>query len=187
MGQTIAPALADPPISKRANTITEMSPDAALKHTIQMIVLGVCFLVPAYLFWRYGHPVIAGILGVLGLVLVASAFSKKALVAPCPFCDTPINGILKGSAKPQEVRCPECYEYSVVSGGKVRPMDPATSNDTPRFRSPVFEGAVWPAGCVACGAPPTRYESLQDHGQCPWRGHGQAVCHQGFACQRSLL
>jgi hypothetical protein len=41
-------------------------------------------------------------------------------------------------------------------------MDPNTSNDTPRFLSPVFEGAVWPAGCVACGAPPTRYETLND-------------------------
>ena len=41
-------------------------------------------------------------------------------------------------------------------------MDQATFNTAPRFRSPVFEGAIWPAGCVACGAPPTRRETLED-------------------------
>src|SRR5262249_13555 len=55
-----------------------------------------------------------------------------------------------------------CFEYSVVDAGKVRPMDPRISNDTPKFLSPVFEGAVWPPACVACGAPPTRFDQLQD-------------------------
>jgi hypothetical protein len=139
-----------------------MSPEAARKHTIQMIVVSLCLLVGAYFLWRYNHPIIAGFVAALGLLLFVTAFSKKALIAPCPFCDSPITGILREQEKPQEVRCPECYEYSVVSGAKVRPMDPAISNDTPRFRSPVFEGAVWPAGCVACGAPPTRFETLKD-------------------------
>jgi hypothetical protein len=140
-----------------------MSPEAARKHTIQGTLFSLCLLVPAILLWRYDHPIIAVILGALGaLLLAASLFAKKSPVAPCPFCDTAITGILREQEKPQEVRCPECYEYSVVSGGKVRPMDPASSTDTPRFRSPVFEGAIWPAGCVACGAPPTRYETLKD-------------------------
>jgi hypothetical protein len=152
----------DPALPQRANTIVEMSPDAARKATLQMILFSSCLVVAAFFLWRYEHQIIAGILGGLGILFLVAAFSKKAAVAPCPFCDAPINGILRERQKPQEVRCPRCYEYSVVSGGKVRPMDPSISNDTPRFRSPVFEGAVWPSGCVACGAPPTRYESLQD-------------------------
>lgn len=71
----------------------------------------------------------------LGLALFITAlFSPKTLVAPCPFCDSAIDGILPDRTKVQELRCKECYEYSVVQGGKVKPMDPATSNDTPRFR-----------------------------------------------------
>lgn len=158
----MASALKDPPIPQRANTVTQMSPDAARKATFQLVLISLCLLVPAFFLWRYDHPVAAGILGVLGALLLVSAFSKKSPVAPCPFCDAAITGILTEPAKPQEVRCPRCYEYSVVSGGKVRPMDPGISNDTPRFRSPVFENAVWPPGCVACGAPPTRYETLKD-------------------------
>jgi hypothetical protein len=159
---TIASALQDPVVPQRANTITEMAPDAARKATVTLVLIGLCLLVPAFFLWRYDHAVFAVILGLLGAVFVVSAFSKKTPVAPCPFCDTPITGIVREPKKPQEVRCPHCYEYSVVSGGKVRPMDSSVSYDTPRFRSPVFEGAVWPAGCVACGAPPTRYEALKD-------------------------
>jgi hypothetical protein len=158
----IAPALQDPVVPQRANSLTQMAPDAARKATVTLVLLGVCLLVPAFFLWRNDHQVFAGILGLLGALSVFSAFSKKSLVAPCPFCDAPINGIVREPKKPQEVRCPKCYEYSVVSGGKVRPMDSSVSYDTPRFRSPVFEGAVWPAGCVACGAPPTRFDTLQD-------------------------
>src|SRR2546421_8196166 len=42
------------------------------------------------------------------------SFTKKALVAPCPFCSTEIYGILSDKTKRQEVRCKQCYEYSVV-------------------------------------------------------------------------
>ena len=160
---SVAPALQDPPIPRRANTVIEMSREAALKNTIQLIIMSLFLIVPAIFLLKYDHYGWGGVLGLLGLALFITAlFSPKTLVAPCPFCDSAINGILTDRTKVQEVRCTECYEYSVVQGGQVKPMDPATSNDTPRFRAPVFEGAVWPAGCVACGAPPTRRESLQD-------------------------
>jgi hypothetical protein len=160
---TVAPALQDLPIPRRANTVIEMSREAALKNTIQLIFMSLCLIVPAYFLWTSNHHGWGGVLGVLGVMLFVTAlFSKKTLVAPCPFCDAAINGILADRTKPQEVRCKECYEYSVVQGGKVKPMDPSTSTDKPRFRSPVFEDAVWPPGCVACGAPPTRRESLED-------------------------
>ena len=159
---TVAPALQDLPIPRRANSIVEMSREDALKHTIQMIFMALCCLVPAFFLWRSGYHGWGAVLGVLGAILFISAFTKKALVAPCPFCSTEIYGILSDKTKRQEVRCKQCYEYSVVQGGKVTPMDPNTSTDKPRFRSPVFEGAVWPPGCVACGAPPIRRDSLED-------------------------
>ncbi len=137
-----------------------MSAEAARKHTVQMIFMSFCTLVPAFFLGRGGHLGWAGVLGVIGAILFASAFGKKALVAPCPYCDKAIYGVLPN--RRQEVRCSNCYEYSVVENGKVAAMDPNTSTDTPRFRSPVFEGAQWPAGCLACGAPPTRLDSLQD-------------------------
>src|SRR5437764_3725422 len=158
----VAPALQDLPVPRRANSIVEMSREDALKHTIQMIFMALCCLVPAFFLWRSGYQGWGGVLGVLGVILFISSFTKKALVAPCPFCSTEVYGILADKTKRQEVRCKQCYEYSVVQGGKVTPMNPNTSTDQPRFRSPVFEGAVWPAGCVACGAPPTRRESLED-------------------------
>ena len=159
---TVMPALQDPPVPRRANTIIKMSPEAALKNTIAVIIMALCLIVPAFFLLKSAHYGWGGVLGLLGAALFFTAlFSPKTLVAPCPFCDSPINGILNGS-KVQEVRCKECYEYSVVQGGKVKPMDPAISNDRPRFLAPVFEDAVWPAGCVACGAPPTRRESLED-------------------------
>jgi hypothetical protein len=137
-----------------------MSAEAAKKHTIQMIVFSAVLLVPAFFLLRSGHTGWAITLGLLAVVFFISAFTKKTLVAPCPYCDNGIYGILPG--KRQEVRCSKCFEYSVVEGGKVRPMDPNISNDTPKFLSPVFEGAVWPPACVACGAPPARLDQLQD-------------------------
>jgi hypothetical protein len=163
MGSTTTIATSqDPPLPNRANTVIEMSAEAAKKHTLQMIVIALCFIVPAVLLLRNLHYGWGGVLGALGLLLFISAFTKKTLVAPCPFCDKPIYGIRSDAGKVQEARCTECYEYSVVQGGKVKPMDPSTSDDRPRFRAPVFEGAVWPTGCVACGAAPTRRDSLQD-------------------------
>lgn len=157
-----AAALPDLPVPKRANTVVKMSQEAALKHTLQMIFMGLCCLVPAYFLWTSNNHGWAIFLGIMGVVLTISAFTKKNLVASCPFCSFEIYGILADKTKPQEMRCKQCYEYSVVQGGKITPMDPNTSSDKPRFRSPVFENAVWPAGCVACGAPPTRRESLED-------------------------
>jgi hypothetical protein len=158
----VAPALQDLPVPRRANAVVEMSSGDALKHTIQMIFMALCCLVPAVFLWRSNNHGWAIVLSVLGTILFFSAFSKKALVAPCPFCSTEIYGILADKTKKQEVRCKQCYEYSLVQGGKATPMDLNTSADKPRFRSPVFEGAVWPPGCVACGATPTRSESLED-------------------------
>jgi len=159
---TVAPALQDLPVPRRANAVVQMSREDALKNTLTMVLMAIFCLVAAFLLWRSNYQGWGGVLGVLGLVLFITAFSKKTLVAPCPFCSFEIYGILADKTKKQEVRCKQCYEYSVVQGGKVTPMDPNTSTDKPRFRSPVFEGAMWPAGCVACGAPPTRRESLED-------------------------
>jgi hypothetical protein len=155
-----APALQDPPVPRRANTVIKMSPEAARKHTIQTIVAAVCCFVPAFFLWRNDHLVWTFIVGALGMLIFLSAFGEKSLVAPCPFCDAAIRGIQSGPR--QEVRCQRCYEYSVVEDDKVKPMDPNTSNDIPRFLAPVFDGAVWPPACVACGAPPARFDTIED-------------------------
>lgn len=34
-------------------------------------------------------------------------------------------------------------------------------SEVPTFVSPVFEGGVWPKGCLACGAPPTRLDQVK--------------------------
>lgn len=157
-----APALPDLPVPRRANTVVKMSPQAAFKNSLQLILMGLCCLVPAFFLWTSNNHGWAIFLGILGAALTISAFTKKNLVGSCPYCSFEIFGILPDKTRRQEKRCKQCYEYSVVQGGKIAPMDPNTSSDKPRFLSPVFEGAVWPPGCVACGAPPTRRESLED-------------------------
>src|SRR5437588_11520971 len=101
---TVAPALQDLPIPRRANSIVEMSREDALKHTIQMIFMALCCLVPAFFLWRSGYQGWGGVLGVLGVILFISSFTKKALIAPCPFCSTGVYGIVAGKTKRQERR-----------------------------------------------------------------------------------
>src|SRR5437879_3732994 len=138
--------LQDPPLPSRAQTVIRMSSEEARRHTIQVLVAGICFAAACWWLWRHSFTFWAVIAGLIAVVLLPSAFGKKSLVAPCPFCTTGINGISEKDNN-RTVRCNNCFEYSVVSNLKVSPLDPNTSFDTPKFQSPVFEGAVCPAGC----------------------------------------
>ena len=131
--------------------------------TMGMLVIGATFLIVAALLWYFSHPIGAGICALLGLILGGSAFSKKTLISACPFCGAKLTGITEEAAtRGREIRCNECFEYSEASSMKIRPMDPNKVADKPRFVSPVFEGGVWPQGCVQCGATQTRTDELSD-------------------------
>ena len=112
------------------------------------------------LLWRY-TSVCSGALGIIGLSLAIESFARKTLKTNCPFCAATIAGVL-GKAPSQIVRCSECFEYSLVESGLTRALDPNLKLDKPRYWSPVFEGAVWPNGCVECGGPPTRVDAIRD-------------------------
>ncbi len=151
----------DPPLPNRISPIRQMSAEEARGATIGMLVLSAVLVASAALAWFFGHAVAAGILGVLGLVLGVSAFSKKSLISACPFCNAKLTGITQDAAtKGRVVRCNECFEYSQAGGMKVRPMDPGKVADKPVFIAPVFEGGNWPQGCVLCGEPATRHDEL---------------------------
>jgi len=103
-------------------------------------------------------------LAIFALVLVGLVVGRQLLmrnkpVTRCPFCEGVIERYDKPGAVP--VRCPQCSEYSLFVSGWMRPVDPHGSfsiAQNPFYRSPVFENAVWPNGCVLCGAPPVRFD-----------------------------
>lgn len=139
-----------------------MTAEEARTATFQMLTIGVILLGVAGLLWYLSHPIAAAVFGLLGLLLGGSGFARKSLVAPCPFCGEPIHGVTeKAATQGRMARCNECFEYSYLKGMKIQPMDPATVANLPRFVSPVFEGGVWPQGCVLCGEPSTRLDTLK--------------------------
>jgi hypothetical protein len=84
------------------------------------------------------------------------AFGKKVRVGACPYCAATIPVSDEESREP--LQCERCGDYSSYDGKVLRPTDPSTTSDVPRFDAPLFKDARWPKACVACGAPPTRLD-----------------------------
>jgi hypothetical protein len=152
--------LADIPLPAKSSPIQEMSSDESRKATITVVAIGAVLVVVALLLWAHSG-LWSVISGSLGAVLMVGAFAKKTLVAQCPFCGRQVGGIHRDD-KPQIVRCSHCFEYSKVENRRISALDQNSVSEKPRYQSPAFTGAVWPDGCVECGAPPLRRDTLQD-------------------------
>jgi hypothetical protein len=133
------------------------------EYALSAIVLGlawgtVCFLL--------GSKGIAIFFVTMGLVVATlRIYAKNAPVTTCPFCGETIQGYNAALLRKQPVRCPNCSEYSQFAFGlfvPVSPGGPLAIMENPFYRSPLYENAVWPNGCVLCGAQPTRFNEA-DH------------------------
>lgn len=93
------------------------------------------------------------------LAIVILFFARNAPVGACPFC----GGLIQryNRLKPEPVRCEQCGEISKFVNERFSPYDPNSVSPTPVFQSVLFENAVWPSGCVQCGAPPVRFDSAK--------------------------
>src|SRR5262249_21352945 len=145
---------ADAPLPSRATSLEALSKEEARKNTVILILLALGLGCTGGVLWHFGHTIWGGIAGGIGLLFAIVSLSPKALVAPCPYCSHRMGGQLE-SDETKELHCEKCFEYSILEGKTVRPLDPSTVSETPRFEAPVFQNLRWPKACVACGTPPT--------------------------------
>jgi hypothetical protein len=150
--------VADPPVPSRTTPIQERSAFEKARNFVLMEAAGVAFCALSWWLLHHGVTFFGISAGAIGLFCVAGAFFGSAKKASCPYCNGALDVLdLKEGRR---VRCEKCNEYSTVNAGLLRPLDPATTSETPEFESPMFRSAVWPNGCVACGAPPVRFDDL---------------------------
>jgi hypothetical protein len=153
----------DPPIPQRTTSLAKPVGDARTKHIVTQSFLGLLFGAPAVYLLYWSHWIWGGLLGLLAVLMFQVAFSSNLWIAACPYCAAvfePVAG-LRPDKEGKVVQCKKCFEYSIYSGGRVRPQDSNTISEVPTFVSPVFESGVWPKGCVACGEPPTRLDEVK--------------------------
>lgn len=148
----------DPPVSNRTTPIQERSAFEKARNFILMLTAGVGLCGVSWWLLHHGLTLFGISAGVIGLFCAIGAFFGSALKASCPYCNGALDVLDRKEGR--RVRCEKCNEYSTVNAGLLRPLDPATTSENPEFESPVFRGAVWPNGCVACGAPPVRFDDL---------------------------
>jgi hypothetical protein len=148
--------VAEPPVPNRSSPLTEMTEGEARKHTLMTLGFALLFGVPSAALFYYGHWIWGAIVGLVAILMLVAAFSKKSRVARCPYCASQM--IVDGEESADPRQCEKCCEYSVLKAGALVPLDPTTISPTPTFEAPLFKDALWPNGCVACGAPPTRLD-----------------------------
>jgi hypothetical protein len=153
--------IADPPVPNRSTPVREMTAAEKLKLTLFLAGFGLVLCAGSWWMLHNGYLFWGIIFGAVGLLCVVGAFGTKNLKGACPYCGNDIGAIpRKDRGHGTEVHCDRCHEYSVVNSGMVRPLDPGTTSETPKFESPVFKNSVWPKACVACGEPPVRLDDL---------------------------
>ena len=150
----------EPPVPAVVITLTEMTSAEVTKNRLILAAFGLLLGAIALGLYVNEHPVWAGLFGLGAVLLLALIFSAPAKIAPCPYCGERNTGALMESEN-QEIQCEKCREYLLVDKGTVRALDPSTERPQPHFAVPAFQGAAWPDGCAACGAPPTRTEQLK--------------------------
>jgi len=124
-----------------------------------MAILATVFIAAgAVCFWMK-HSVAGYILGGLGIVFLLSIFSKKTDVGQCPYCMAQFRDS-KLTVKDGMMRCEQCGEYSGVTSQTVKPLDPTTYSNFPKFESSVFKQSSMPNACASCGAPATRLDTV---------------------------
>lgn len=160
MTPTAVPSTASqPPIPNRT---TKIAPPTAAVKTRDNITLtifaAIVFAIAGAFYWN-GHPVPAYCLGAFGALLLVSLFTRKSDVGQCPFCMNQFRVTIAVS-KDGLLRCDHCGEYSEILDKIVKPLDPSTYSESPKFESPMFQQGSMPNACVACGAPATRIDTV---------------------------
>ena len=150
--------VADPPVPSRTTPIQERSAFEKVRTFALMLASGAVLC--AVSWWLLHHSFIFyGIsAGAIGLFCAIGAFFGSTKKSSCPYCGSAVDVL--DCKEGRRVRCEKCNEYSTVNASLLRPLDPATTSETQEFESPVFRGDVWPNACVACGAPPVRFDDL---------------------------
>jgi hypothetical protein len=150
---------ADLPVPDRTTRIGRPTAEMEAKtNRTAGITAAVLAIAGAVAYWG-GHSIAACILGGLAVVLFISIFTKKTDVGQCPYC------MANFTATPMLVesglsRCENCGEYSQVTNNIVKPMEPATYSDSPKFESALFKQGSMPNACAVCGAPAVRLDTV---------------------------
>ncbi len=150
----------DPPVPSTTLPIEEMTGSEVTKNKLSLAGFGMAFGLIGLGCYVNSHPVWASGFGLVAAFFLALIFSKPAKIGVCVYCGHRHTGIL-GDEENKELQCENCLEYLLVHQGAVRALDPTTVSEPPRFVTPAFEDGVWPAGCVACGASPVRYDEIK--------------------------
>jgi hypothetical protein len=146
-----------PPVPNRSNPLCP-PPRGVVKERLATIgssfIMGAIFIGGSYLLGITWLVYAFLIFFSLAILILLSAI--KAPVGACPFC----GGLIEryNRLRPEPVCCEQCGEISKFENERFSPYDPATVSEKPIFRSALFENAIWPNGCVQCGAAPTRFD-----------------------------
>lgn len=152
--------IGDPPVPNRFTAMMQLTGADVAQRIALPIGGGLLLGVWAWVCLRDGIWYWGIVIGIFAaLFLLGGLSTTKTVAALCPFCEAKIFHISPGQ-NGQTVQCGKCYEYSEVNSGIVRPLDPKTFSEAPKFVSPVYRSNIWPRGCVTCGAPPTRFVTL---------------------------
>lgn len=149
----------DLPVPDRTTRIGRPTAEMEAKSNLSLGIMAAVFAaVGVFAYWK-GHSIGAYILSGLSVVLFISIFTKKTDVGQCPYC------MENFTATPMIVesgysRCEKCGEYSQIANKIVKPMDPATYSESPKFASALFKEGSMPNNCAACGAPATRLDTV---------------------------
>jgi len=149
-----------PPVPNRSYPLCPPPPGIVKERLVTLgstFLMGIIFVVFFYLLSVTWLVVAFSIF--FGLAIVILFFARNAPVGTCPFCGGTIQKYNR--LKPEPVRCEQCGEISRFAMERLGPYDPNAVSDKPIFRSLLFENAVWPNGCVLCGAPPVRLDSAR--------------------------
>ena len=152
----VAPA--DSGVPNRTTRIAPPSAEVKAKDNLNLSIMAAILIAAVALCLYTQHSVAGYILGGLSLVLLSSLFTKKSDVGQCPFCMAQFRETI--SVKNGLLRCEQCGEYSAVTHKVVKPLDPTTYSDSPKFESAVFKQGSMPNACVSCGAPATRLDNV---------------------------
>ena len=150
--------VADPPVTSCTTPIQERSAFEKVKTFALMLAIGAILCAVSWWLLHHGFIFYGLSAGAIGLFCAIGAFFGSAKRSSCPYCGSAVDVL--DCKEGRRIRCEKCNEYSTVNASLLRPLDPATTSETQEFESPVFRGDVWPNGCVACGAPPVRFDDI---------------------------
>lgn len=149
-----------PPVPNRSNPLTPPPPGVVRERLATVgstFLMGVLFV--GFFYFLDVQSLVIAFLCFFSIALAVLFFARNAPVGACPFC----GGLIErySRLRPEPVCCSHCNEISKFENERFSPYDPNAVSETPIFRSPLFEDAVWPNGCVLCGAPPVRFDEAK--------------------------